>query len=95
MEDGNARTSALVRQLFESGMSTYGVLDGARNPRIHRLVGASGKMYRPLYDGELSPGMRQVFAVSIDELVGSCAITSYLTLLASRYRSNVRAMLMF
>jgi len=68
MEDGNARTSALVRQLFESGMSTYGVLDGARNPRIHRLVGASGKMYRPLYDGELSPGMRQVspYIVELD-----------------------------
>jgi hypothetical protein len=60
MDEANDRTAALIRQLFEPGATTYAVLDGARNERVHRLVAASGKTHRPLYDGELSPGMRQV-----------------------------------
>ena len=68
MEDGNARTSALMRQLFEPGVSTYAVVDGARHERIHRLVAGSGKTHRPLYDGALSPGMREVspYIVELD-----------------------------
>lgn len=68
MDEANDRTAVLIRQLFEAGTSTYAVLDGARDARIHRLVAASGKTHRPLYDGQLSPGMREVspYIVELD-----------------------------
>lgn len=55
----STRADVLIQHIFQGGVSTYAVLDGARNARIHRVVGASGRPYRALYDGELSAGMRQ------------------------------------
>ena len=58
--EGDPRTTELIKHLFEGGHSVYAVLDGARSGRIHRLVSASGRAYRALYDGDLSTGLREV-----------------------------------